>query len=130
MAEQPRVTLSGPLFSKDIETTVKGAIRKTVQAVAKAGQDDYKAALRTGHGYQTGQYKRSMTRKSRGFTSTVYSRDARKSTWLEGTQARQRSGRVKFKGYALFRDATARTDRTAGEEARRLVDEIVRELGG
>lgn len=125
---QTVVTLSGPFFRKDIDTTVKGAIRKVVQRTAEYAQKDYQASLVPGRGFREGRYKKTIRRKSRGFTTTVASRNAPIATWLEGTSKRNRTTR--FKGYRLYAQATQRTDRTAGAEARRIVAELVQELGG
>jgi hypothetical protein len=120
------VRISGPLFRTDAGMKVKKAIDKVVIDVAKAGVKEVQAELRPGHGVETGEHKRNIRRKKKGLTSTVYGKDARKTAWLEGTSKRNRTTR--FKGYGIMRAAARQTDQTAGEVARKIVAELVRDL--
>lgn len=120
------IDLKGPFFRTDVGRVVKDAINKAVVAVANEGVKDVKAQLFTGHGKDTGQYRASIKTKKSGASSTVFSRDARKSTWLQGTSQRNRNTR--FKGYGLWTDAAAETDDKAQGIADKIIHALTKEL--
>ena len=128
MASQLRVELSGPLFTKPITTTVRGAQNKLVQRVTATGRKNYKDLLIKARGRDSGAYRRTIRGRTKRGVGRVFSTDARKATWLEGTSKLNR--RSRFKGYRLFARAADKTDREAGAEARRLGNELARQLGG
>ena len=127
MTTQP-VRVSGPLFRTDAGRKVKKAIDKVIIDVAKAGVAELRAELTVGHGVDSGETRRGIRRRKRGMSARVTIRDGRIAAWLQGTSKRNRTTR--FKGYRVFTAAAARTDRTAGEAARKIAADLVRELGG
>jgi len=129
MPNKVTVELSGPLFNNRVRTaTLKGVNRKLLSAVAAHGKRNYQKLLQTNRGKDTGAYRRTIRRRTKKKTASVYSDDPRVSTWLEGTQARQRSGSVAFRGYRLWDRATRETDATAGREARKISAELAGKL--
>lgn len=129
MANKPiTVDLKGPLFQTDAGRTVRDAINKLVIEVSKEGVNEVKAELYQGHGVDSGAFRKGIKRKKRGFLSTVYASNAMIASWLQGTSKRNRTTR--FAGYGIFTKAYHRTDQGAGEEARRIAAQLVKELGG
>lgn len=133
MAARLRIELSGPLFTKNHVTTVRGAQRKIVQRVTAAGRKNVKDSLTRGRGRDSGAFKRSIKGKSRRSVGRVYSTNSMLSGWLEdgGTRFRwSQRRRGRFQGYGIWRNGYEKTDREAGAEARRLLHDLRRELGG
>ena len=122
------VRVSGPIFSTEAGKVVKKAIDKVIIDVAKVGVREVKSELHRGHGVDSGAFKRTVRRRKKGLSARVYSSNTMIALWLQGTQKRNRTTR--FKGYQIFDKAAQRTDATAGEQARRVAAELVRELGG
>lgn len=122
------VRVSGPIFSTEAGRVVRRALDKVIVNVAKEGVKELRAELTVGHGVATGETKRGVRRRKRGLSARVTIRDGRIAAWLQGTSKRNRTTR--FKGYRIFTVAAQRTDQGAGEEARRIAAELVRELGG
>lgn len=128
MTSPTRVDLKGPLFSTEAGRAVKRALNKVIIDVAKAGVTELKAELSPGHGVASGAFRRGVKRRKRGLSARVYASNTMIARWLQGNQKRNRTTR--FKGYQIFDHAAARTDRTAGEQARQVAAQLVRELGG
>lgn len=129
MSTEPiRVDFKGPIFKTDAGRAVKKAIQKAISNVAKAGKKEVQASLTEGHGKDSGEFRKGIRYKRTGMSAKVYARDARISAWLQGTSKRNRTTR--YKGINLWGEATQRTDQGTGEEARKVVAELVRELGG
>ena len=124
-----KVTVSGPMFNGDPARVLDKAIGQVIIAVSKAGVNEVKADLTPGHGYQTGKFRKTISRRKRGMVGTIYSKNTMISKWLEGGSSLIKR-KSSFRGYGIWGPATQRTDRTAGEEARAIVAELVRELGG
>lgn len=129
MSTQPvKVDFSGPIFKTDAGRVVKKAIQKAISNVAKAGKKEVQAQLTEGHGKDSGEFRKGIRYKRTGMSAKVWARDARISAWLQGTSKRNRTTR--YKGINLWTVSAQNTDKGAGEEARKLVAEIVKELGG
>lgn len=123
-----KVDFKGPIFKTDAGRQVKKAINKLIIEVSKEGVKNAKAEIVPGHGKDSGEFRKSIKRKKRGFTSRIFSRDARKAAWLEGRS--KLNAKSRFKGYSDWERAYRQTDSTAGEEARKAAAFLVRELGG
>ena len=121
--------LSGPMFTGNPDRVISKAVDQVLIAVAKAGVNELKAELSPGHGQLSGAFKRGITRRKRGKVATVFARNTMIAKWLEGGSSLIKRS-TRFRGYQIFAPATQRTDRTAGEEARHIVAEITRQLGG
>lgn len=123
------VKVTGPMFNGDPARVLSKAIDQVVIAVAKAGVKEEKAELTQGHGVDSGAFKRGISRKKKGHSATVFAKNKMISQWLQdGGSTFKR--RTKFRGYDIWTPAYRRTDRTAGEEARHIKRELVRQLGG
>ena len=123
------VKVTGPMFEGHPDRVLSKAIDQVLIAVAKAGVSELKAELTPGHGVQSGAFRRGITRRKRGKVASVYARNTMLAKWLEGGSSLIKRS-TRFRGYHIFAPATQRTDRTAGEEARKIVAELVREFGG
>ena len=130
MTNQLKVELSGPLFTKPTTTTVRGAQKKLVQRVSVRAKQEVQKQLRKGHGKESGAYRRSIKRKARKTTATVWSTNRMISGWLEDGGREFKGTRKAFQGYHIWSIATTRTDATAGAEARRIGRELARQFGG
>ena len=124
-----KVTVTGPMFNGDPARVLSKAIDQVIIAVSKAGVNEVKAELSPGHGVQSGAFRKTISRRKRGKVGTVYSKNTMISKWLEGGSSLIKRP-TRFRGYGIWGPATQRTDRTAGEEARAITAELVRELGG
>lgn len=125
------IELSGPLFNKPVVArTRRGATSKIITRLTTVARQNVTKRLTKGHGRDSGDYRRSIRKKTKKGIGFVFSTDARKATWLEGTQARQQSGSVRFRGYRVFAEATEETDRDARPEAEKAIAELARALGG
>ena len=122
------VDFKGPFFKTDAGKAVRKYINRAVSKVSIAGKNEVKAELYKGHGKDTGEFRRGIRSKKKGMTSTVFAKDKRKATWLQGTS--KLNQRSRFKGYDIWGRAYHRTDAGAGNEARQQVAALVRELGG
>lgn len=123
------VKVTGPMFQGDPARVLSRAIDQVIIAVAKAGVNEVKAELTKGHGVDSGAFRRGISRRKRGHSATVFARNKMISRWLEGG-SRLINRRTRFSGYRIWVPAAQRTDRTAGVEARKIVSEITRQLGG
>jgi len=129
MADKIAVELSGPLFAKNVTTTIRGAQNKLLARVAEHAKREVKAQLTKGHGKDSGAYRRTIKRKRIRNTALVFSNNPMIGGWLEDGGERF-TRRTRFRGYQVWSIAHARTDATAGAEARRLGADIARQLGG
>ena len=125
----PPIVISGPLFKSDSGREVRRAIGKLVSAVAVVGKQQVQAQLTPGHGKLTGRYRRTVTRKKSGkLAAEVRSKNTMMSLWLEGGSNLLAKRKGSFPGYHIYENAYRRTDATAGEQARKIVAELVRAL--
>lgn len=124
------VDFKGPIFKTEAGKAVRRAINKTISKVATRARQETRKQLSKGHGVDSGAFKKGIRSKKRGLTSRTFALDARKAAWLSGTS--KLNARSRFKGLSPrpFRAAAQITDQTAGEEARKIVADLVRELGG
>jgi hypothetical protein len=122
------VKISGAFFKGDVGRQSRRAVSKIVGQVAAVGKREVQNDLTKGHGRDEGKYRRGIRRKTKGLTALVWASNGMIAAWLEGTSKRNRT--TKFKGFRIFANARTRTDKKAGNEARRGVAELVRLLGG
>lgn len=123
------VKVTGPMFNGAPDRVLSKAIDQVIIAVAKAGVTEVKAELSKGHGVESGAFKRGISRRKRGHSATVFARNKMISKWLEGG-SRLIKRRTRFSGYGIWGPAARRTDRTAGEQARKITAALVAQLGG
>lgn len=121
-----RVEFRGPFFKTDVGREVRKAIGKAVSAVANEGKKDVQAQLYSGHGKDSGEFRRGIRRKKSGFTARVFAKDARKAAWLEGTSSLNR--RSRYKGIQPFTTATSVTDGKAQRIADKLINALAKDL--
>ena len=124
------VKVSGAFFRGNVGVQTKKAVGKVVTEVAKVGKTELQAQLYPGHGRRSGAFRRTVKRRTRGLTARVWASNTMIAKWLQGGVGLIPKRKGSFRGYAIFDAATARTDATAGEEARKGVAELVRVLGG
>lgn len=120
------IELRGPFFKTDAGRQVKAAISKAIIAVAREGKKDVQAQLYEGHGRDKGDFRKTIRTRKRGASSTIYSRDARISTWLQGTSKRNQTTR--FKGYGIWDAAAKQTDGKAQDIADKIIHALTRDL--
>ena len=152
-----KVTLKGPLFQPGLPPRVIArAIRDTLQDVVERGEQIVRAQLFPGHGFISGNYKRSIVgevgiqigRGAAGARSVSSSgrsaslqgikRDSLHAIiwdsgvvygpWLEGVGSRNETSR--FKGYRMFRKANNALRIAAPRLLQKHVKRAVRALGG
>lgn len=124
-----KVNVTGPMFTGSPDRVLSKAIDQVIIAVSKVAVNEVKAELTPGHGVQSGAFRRGITRKKSGKEARVFAKNTMIAKWLEGG-SRMVKRQTRFQGYGIFGPATQRTDRTAGEEARKITAELVRQLGG
>lgn len=132
------VKVTGPMFTGNPARVLSKAIDQVIITVSKVGVTEVKAQLYPGHGvnarpgkveHPRGTFKKSIRRSKKGKDGFVFSRNTMMARWIDsGSDLIIRPG--SFRGYQIFPKATAKTDRTAGEEARKITAHIVRQLGG
>jgi hypothetical protein len=122
------VNFKGPFFKTDVGRAVRKYINRAISKVSIAAKNEIKAELYPGHGKATGAFRKGIRSKKKGLSSRVFAKDARKAAWLQGTS--KLNQRTRFKGYRVFTTAARRTDAGAGNEARKQIAALVRELGG
>jgi hypothetical protein len=127
--------VSGPFFQLKGQP-LKDAGADTIQDIIKEGEAKVEAQLYPGHGVATGEYKASVTRTFKrrsqgviGYGKVHASHDSRalaiRGAWLEGGS---RSGARRFKGYAIYRKATAHLRKLAKQMAGKQYARAVRRL--
>lgn len=122
------VTVSGPLFSANVGRVVDRALERMVADVAQDAIEAVQAELRPGHGVDTGAFEDSLRVRRKGAEATVYSPQAAKAAWLEGTSVRNRT--TSYKGVQPFSKAAKVADRGAKRTADKRAAELARDLGG
>lgn len=131
------VTLHGPVFDGRAGPWLRDAEKAAVQDQVEYGERRVQSQLYPGHGLITGNYRRGIIgevgisigggasgakdtsaslrgRATRdvardGLAGVVYDSGIVYGPWLEGVSSR--NARTRFKGYAMFRNATQDIDR-------------------
>lgn len=108
----PAVTVTGPFFTQGAKP-VQQAIEDTIRDIVEQGEKVVKAQLYPGHGLITGHYRRSVIGEMQDSRhGRIHDSDVVYGPWLEGVSSRNQSSR--FKGYAMFRNATQQLQRESG----------------
>ena len=101
-----QIRLSGPLFRAGTsQRVIDRAVDRTISELVAEGEKRVKQQLYKGHGVLTGFYRRSIHGElldSRH--GIIHDSKVIYGPWLEGTSRRNQTTR--FKGYAMFRNAT------------------------
>jgi hypothetical protein len=129
------VKKEGPFFQLKGQP-LKDAGADTIQDLIKEGEAKVEAQLYPGHGVLTGQYKASVTRvfKRRsqgviGYGKVTAGHESRalviRGAWLEGGS---RSGARRFKGYGMYKKATAHLRKLAKQMAGKQYARAVKRL--
>lgn len=122
------VTMTGPIFSPNVESQTKEEIRAIERELAKEGIGMVREQLHPGHGYVSGDFRRSITASRKTLNTTIYPRLWVIGLWLEGVGSRNDTTR--FKGYAIFRKAREVLARESDDIAQRGVAKLVKKLNG
>lgn len=121
-----KATMHGPFFSLGAAPVVKAVSSAVREAVAE-GEHRVGLQLYPGHGFKLGHYKRSVHGEMQ---SSLHGRihDSRVvyGPWLEGVSSRNQ--RTRFKGYAMFRNATQQLKRLAPQILKKHIDRAVKDL--
>ena len=101
---------SGPVFDGRAKRAVEAATKNAIAELVALGETLIKKDLRPGHGLITGHYRRSITGEMKSSTlGIVHDRNVVYGPWLEGVSSRNKTRR--FKGYFMFRKATAQVEK-------------------
>lgn len=122
------VEVRGPFFDTNAGRVINAAIAKAVSNVATAGVAEVRGELTPGHGVASGAFRKGVHKSQRGLTAKVLAKNTMIALWLQGIQ--KRNFTTRFKGWQIFTAAARATDQGAGEKARAIVRELVRQLGG
>jgi hypothetical protein len=128
--------VSGPFFQLKGQP-LKDAGADTIQDIIKEGEAKVEAQLYPGHGVATGEYKASVTRTFKrrsqgviGYGKVHASHESRtlaiRGAWLEGGSTRRAGSR--FKGYGMFKKATAHLRKLAKQMAGKQYARAVKRL--
>ncbi len=113
------VKFRGPLLEGRAPAIINSVIQTVVGDVLAEGERDVKLQLRLGHGLVSGHYRRSIHGEIAGGLwgvqaawGKVHDSNVVYGPWLEGVSSRNQTTR--FKGYAMFRNATLQRGRKKG----------------
>ena len=119
------VKLRGPLLEGRAPAIITEAIKAAVADVTAEGERDVKLQLRPGHGLVSGHYRRSIHGETgSALHGRIHDSNVVYGPWLEGVSSRNQTTR--FKGYAMFRNATQQLERKKGA----LLEHRVRQAVG
>ena len=122
------VRTSGPLFAGNVPGRIQSAIRDSISELVALGERDVKGQLRPGHGLVTGHYRRSIHGEIvSSMLGRVHDSGVVYGPWLEGVSDKNKAGR--FKGYAMFRNATQRLDKKGKGVLQKHVARLAWKLG-
>ncbi len=122
------VRTSGPLFAGNVPGRIQSAVRDSISELVAIGETDVKRQLRPGHGLVTGHYRRSIHGEIvSSMLGRVHDSGVVYGPWLEGVSDKNKAGR--FKGYAMFRNATQRLDKKAKGVLQKHVARLAWRLG-
>ncbi len=120
--------VSGPLLEGRAPAIIDGAIKAAVADLTAEGERNVKLQLRPGHGLVTGHYRRSIHGEtSAAYHGRVHDSEVVYGPWLEGVSSRNQQTR--FKGYAMFRNATQQLERKKGTILEHRVRQAVGRMG-
>jgi hypothetical protein len=120
------VSVSGPLFQHG-GAPVRNAIDEAIKDLMAEGEERVKDQLYKGHGLLTGHYRRSVHGELvKSLHGVVNDSNVVYGPWLEGVGSRNQTTR--FKGYAMFRNATQHLQRIAHDILRRRIGDVTRRL--
>ncbi len=104
------VSLNGPFFKANAMTVITDAVDKGIEDTVAEGERAVKAELYSGHGVDTGHYRRSVHGEMvKSLHGVIHDSNVIYGPWLEGVSSRNQTTR--FKGYAMFRKAYQRLQR-------------------
>lgn len=127
-AKGVRVTVKGPLLEGQAPFIVQETIRDCVQAMVAEGERQVKLQLYSGHGVQSGHYRRSVHGEVSGsMHGRIHDSQVVYGPWLEGVSSRNQETR--FKGYAMFRNAKQQLERLKMAIIRNNLANLLRRLG-
>lgn len=115
----------GPLLAGKGPAEVQEAMRGTIKELVAEGERAVKLQLYPRHGLLTGNYRRSIHGElENSLHGRVHDSNIVYGPWLEGISSRNATTR--FKGYAMFRNATQQLQRMVGN----VLDKYVRRAAG
>ena len=120
------VTMTGPIFSPNVETMTKETIKAIESDLVKAGIKDVREQLYPGHGKLTGDFRRSITGSKRHLNSSIYPKLWVIGLWLEGVGSRNAT--TSFKGYGIFAKASEELRGDSDDIAEKRVKALVGKL--
>jgi hypothetical protein len=108
------VRLRGPLLEGRAPGIIQNAIKLAVTDLTAEGERNVKLQLYPGHGYLIGHYQGSIHGEPIAGTlhGRIHDSEVVYGPWLEGVSSRNEQTR--FKGYAMFRNATQQLERMKG----------------
>lgn len=122
------VKTSGPFFSSMAPGRIQAAIKDSISELVALGERDVKGQLYTGHGLISGHYRRSIHGEVvSSMLGKVHDSGVVYGPWLEGVSERNKASR--FKGYAMFRNATQRLNEKGKGVLQKHVARLARKLG-
>lgn len=122
------VRLRGPLLQGMAPGIIQDAIKATVGDLVAEGETGVKKQLYPGHGLITGHYRRSIHGETgAAFHGRIHDSEVVCGPWLEGVSSRNQTTR--FKGYAMFRNATQQLERSKGRVLEHRVRQAVMRMG-
>ena len=106
-----KVSMHGPIFQAGLPASVvQDTLRGAVGDLVAEGEREVKLQLYPGHGLKTGHYRRSVHGEvSASLHGRVHDSNVVYGPWLEGVSSRNQKSR--FKGYAMFRNATQKLEK-------------------
>jgi hypothetical protein len=103
MADEVKVTASGPLFDGRAVTQLSVFLDEAVDLVAAAAEEAVNRNLATSIRHPTGYYQSQIQTVHHGLDRVINDNGVIYGPWLEGVGSRNKTTR--FKGYASFRRA-------------------------
>jgi hypothetical protein len=126
-------TITGPFFSQVVNSgkAFDQANREWVTDLIREGEAKALAQLYSGHGEDTGEYKRSVQGRVLNSQHGVVQqagdrRNAIVGNWLEGKRSRHE--RHRFRGYHIWRKTRTHVRRLANELAGRVYSRATKRL--
>lgn len=125
--------ISGPFFGQLVASgkVFDKANREWVTGLIREGEAKVEAQLYPGHGYDTGEYSRSLHGRILNSQHGVVEqagdrRNAIVGNWLEGRPSRH--SRHRFRGYHIWRETRTHVRRLANELAGRVYSRATKRL--
>ncbi len=123
-----KVSLHGPIFQSGLPANViQDTLRGAIGDLVAEGEREVKLQLYPGHGLKTGHYRRSVHGEiTTSLHGTVHDSKVVYGPWLEGVSSRNETTR--FKGYAMFRNATQKLQGMARDTLEKWVKKALGKL--